>query len=81
MPSVWVILVLAGVRMAVPLVGTIRHLVLERARRATLRTAAQAVPEGGVLVEERSDGSTIAVYAGRATADRRLRHRRRGGRR
>jgi hypothetical protein len=80
MPSIWVILVLAGVRMAVPLISTVRHLVLERARRATLRTAAQAVPEGGVLVEERSDGSTIAVYAGRATADHGLRQTRRGGR-
>jgi hypothetical protein len=72
-PSIWVVLVAAGLRVAVPLATTICHLMLERARRATLLTAARAVPEGGVLVESRSDGSTITVCAGQAAAESRRR--------
>lgn len=76
-PGVWAVLAVAGVRgVVVPLVTTLRHVVVERARRATLCTAAREVPVGGVLVEERADGSTITVHAGK-TVQRRTRSRRR----
>lgn len=73
MPSLWVVLVAAGLRVAIPLVTALRHLVLERARRETLLTVARAVPDGGVLVESRSDGSTITVCSGRAAMHSRQR--------
>lgn len=59
--GVGVVILIVGIRLvygvAATLTGIARQLVMERARRRTLLTVARAVPEGGVVMDERPDGS------------------------